>query len=174
MPIPQDRAALLAAIDKEFSALLRELATLPPDAVDEATMDGHVAGSRMRPRDLVAYLVGWNERVLAWHDAEARGADIAFPAPGFKWNELGRLAQSFYEAYGDVPFDALVLRLQASKDRIVALVTGFDDDALYGRPWHGKWTRGRMIQFNTASPYANARGRLRRWRQARETAQPAR
>ncbi|EQB9714967.1 ClbS/DfsB family four-helix bundle protein, partial [Yersinia enterocolitica] len=26
-----------------------------------------------------------------------------------------------------------------------------------------KWTMGRMIQFNTASPYANARGRLRKW-----------
>lgn len=170
MTVPQDRAALLTAIDKEFVALMRELDRLPAEAIDEASMDGHVAGSRMRPRDLVAYLVGWNERVLAWHAEEAAGAQIVFPAAGFKWNELGRLAQSFYAAYADVPFDALVARLQASKARIVALVTGFDDDALYGRPWYGKWTRGRMIQFNTASPYANARGRLRRWRQAREAA----
>jgi hypothetical protein len=34
--------------------------------------------------------------------------------------------------------------------------------ALYGRGWYETWTMGRMIQFNTSSPYANARGRLRK------------
>ena len=34
---------------------------------------------------------------------------------------------------------------------------------LYGRLWYGKWTMGRMIQFNTSSPYTHARGRLRKW-----------
>ncbi|EPE9290931.1 ClbS/DfsB family four-helix bundle protein, partial [Escherichia coli] len=34
---------------------------------------------------------------------------------------------------------------------------------LYGRPWYTKWTMGRMISFNTSSPYANANGRLRKW-----------
>ncbi|MFD0387572.1 ClbS/DfsB family four-helix bundle protein [Tistrella bauzanensis] len=31
------------------------------------------------------------------------------------------------------------------------------------RPWYKTRTLGRMIQLNTASPYRNARGRLRRW-----------
>ncbi|MGI1213336.1 ClbS/DfsB family four-helix bundle protein [Escherichia coli] len=30
-------------------------------------------------------------------------------------------------------------------------------------PWFKKWTMGRMISFNTSSPYANANGRLRKW-----------
>ncbi|WP_353959734.1 ClbS/DfsB family four-helix bundle protein [Corynebacterium atrinae] len=25
------------------------------------------------------------------------------------------------------------------------------------QPWYGKWTMGRMISFNTSSPYADAR-----------------
>lgn len=29
---------------------------------------------------------------------------------------------------------------------------------------------GRMIQFNTSSPYANAQGRLRKWVKAQEAA----
>ncbi|MGL6020992.1 MAG: ClbS/DfsB family four-helix bundle protein, partial [Gibbsiella quercinecans] len=47
-----------------------------------------------------------------------------------------------------------------NKRQIIALIDGFSDEALYGQPWYGKWTRGRMIQFNTASPYKNASGRL--------------
>ncbi|WP_331709366.1 ClbS/DfsB family four-helix bundle protein [Microbacterium sp. TNHR37B] len=37
------------------------------------------------------------------------------------------------------------------------------DEELYGAPWYRTWTMGRMISFNTSSPYANARGRLRAW-----------
>ncbi|HIE6756534.1 TPA: colibactin self-protection protein ClbS, partial [Escherichia coli] len=40
------------------------------------------------------------------------------------------------------------------------LIERFSNDELYGKPWYNKWTRGRMIQFNTASPYKNASGRL--------------
>ncbi|MFE3838233.1 ClbS/DfsB family four-helix bundle protein [Pseudogemmobacter sonorensis] len=35
--------------------------------------------------------------------------------------------------------------------------------AQQSQPWYGKWTKGRMIQFNSTSPYANARGRIRKW-----------
>ena len=37
------------------------------------------------------------------------------------------------------------------------------NDELYGKPWYDKWPKGRMIQFNSSSPYANARGRIRKW-----------
>ena len=52
----------------------------------------------------------------------------------------------------------------AAKERIVSEIESRSDDTLYGRDWRdGKWTMGRMIQFNTASPYHNANGRLRKW-----------
>ncbi|RBZ93742.1 ClbS/DfsB family four-helix bundle protein [Klebsiella pneumoniae] len=47
-----------------------------------------------------------------------------------------------------------------SVQQLVALIERFSNDELYGKPWYNKWTRGRMIQFNTASPYKNASGRL--------------
>lgn len=34
---------------------------------------------------------------------------------------------------------------------------------LYGANWYEKYTAGRMIQFNTASPYKNARSGIRAW-----------
>lgn len=46
----------------------------------------------------------------------------------------------------------------------MALVEGETYATLYGAPWYEKYTLGRMIQFNTSSPYANARARLRKWK----------
>jgi hypothetical protein len=59
----------------------------------------HVAGSRMSVANLVSYLIGWGEQVLYWHQQEAAGEEVDFPAKGFKWNELGKLAQKYYADY---------------------------------------------------------------------------
>lgn len=167
MAVPQDKDELLAAIETEFRKLNRTLEEVPPALVHERTMEGHAKGTQMSPFDLVAYLTGWNELVLKWLERGAAGAAIDFPETGFKWNELGRLAGKFYGDYADIPYPQLVERLHAAKARIVAAIVRTEDAALYGRPWYGKWTMGRMIQFNTSSPYANARGRLRAWLKAR-------
>jgi hypothetical protein len=126
-------------------------------------MEGHAKDTRMSPFDLVAYLTGWNELVLKWLARDDAGAPIDFPETGFKWNELGRLAGKFYRDYEGLPYPHLLDRLQTAKQAILAAVERKNDAALYGRSWYEKWPMGRMIQFNTASPYANARGRLRKW-----------
>lgn len=170
MTVPQSKDDLLAAIALEFGKLLKALDDVPLDRAQVRSMDGHAKGTLMRPCDLVAYLVGWNELVLKWLDRDAAGEPIDFPETGFKWNELGKLAQKFYCDYADIPYPALVARLDAATVRIVAAIGQRDDAALYGHPWYGKWTMGRMIQFNTSSPYANARGRLRKWLKAQAKA----
>ncbi|WP_411035156.1 ClbS/DfsB family four-helix bundle protein [Shinella sp. BYT-45] len=166
MAVPRDRDGLLAAIRTEFGKLAKALDDVPPALAHARTMEGHARGTQMSPLDLVAYLTGWNELVLKWLERDAAGQPVDFPETGFKWNELGRLAQKFYADYAGVPYPQLVERLHAAKDRIVAAINEKDDAALYGRPWYGKWPMGRMIQFNTSSPYANARGRLRKWLKA--------
>lgn len=170
MGVPQNKDELLAAIALEFSKLLKALKDVPLDLAQARTMDGHAKGTLMCPCDLVAYLIGWNELVLKWLERDAAGQPIDFPDTGFQWNDLGKLARKFYSDYADIPYPALVARLDAARERIVAAIGQRDDTALYGRPWYGKWTMGRMIQFNTSSPYANARGRLRTWLKAQAKA----
>ena len=169
MAVPQTKDELLAAITLEFGKLRKALDDIPEGTVHTRTMEGHAKGTMMSPFDLVAYLTGWNELVLKWLDRDAAGVPVNFPEAGFKWNELGRLAQKFYRDCEDVPYPALVARLEAAEARIVGTIEGKDDAALYGRGWYEKWTMGRMIQFNTSSPYANARGRLRKWLKAQAT-----
>ncbi|NDW04549.1 ClbS/DfsB family four-helix bundle protein [Jiella pacifica] len=170
MNAPSDRDGLLKSIDLNFDKLIIELRAIPLSVVDEQSLEGHAKGTQMSVANLAAYLVGWNELVLKWLDRDAAGEPVDLPETGFRWNELGRLAQKFYHDYEDVPYPQLIERLEAAKGRIVSLIEAHSNDDLYGRPWYGKWTMGRMIQFNTSSPYANARGRLRKWLKTKSVA----
>lgn len=164
MAVPQTKAELLNAMESGFAKLLSELASIPETLATTTDMEGHAKGTTMSVKDLVAYLTGWGELVLKWNRLRAAGEEPDFPETGYKWNELGKLAAKFYRDYDSLPYAQLLTRCETTHQALMSLVQSLDDDALYGRPWYGKWSLGRMIQFNTASPYANARSRLRKWK----------
>lgn len=166
MGIPLNKGELLNAINSRFDRLFADLTLVDPAQVGERTMEGHVRETLISVSDLVAYLIGWNQLVLKWLERDAAGLPVDFPETGFKWNELGRLARKFYADYQDIPYPQLLERLKTAKEDIVYAVEFRDDAELYGRAWYGEWTMGRMIQFNTSSPYANAHARLLKWRAA--------
>lgn len=166
MAVPTSKADLLAAIDTNFDKLIADLARVPHERSRERTLEGHAKGTVMSPADLVSYLIGWNELVLKWLERDDAGAAVDFPEAGYKWNELGSLAQKFYRDHESLDFPQLLKRLKRAKRRLVDTITERSDGELYGAPWYDKWTKGRMIQFNTSSPYANARIRIRKWLRA--------
>lgn len=166
MAVPANKQELLAAIETNYARLVLDLSRVAPEQSALKTMEGHAKGTLMSVHDLVAYLVGWNELVIKWCARRDQGLSVDFPETGFKWNELGKLATKFYRDYEDVPFSELLSRFEAAKNALVALITARTDAELYGVAWYEKYTLGRMIQFNTSSPYANARGRLRKWLKA--------
>ncbi|WP_353299404.1 ClbS/DfsB family four-helix bundle protein [Sulfitobacter pacificus] len=163
MPIPTSKSELLGAITDRFAKLDRALDAVPAELADEKTMEGHAKGTFMSPNNLVSYLIGWNVLVLKWLEHDRNGETVIFPEVGYKWNQLGELAQKFYRDYSEHSFDENRDQLARVKDRLIAEISERTDDELYGSPWHGKWTKGRMIQFNSSSPYENARGRIRKW-----------
>lgn len=163
MSVPQTKAELLLAINKNFSKLISYLNAIPPEVISDHSMDGHAKETEMSVRDLVSYLLGWNSLVVKWITSDAKGLPVDFPDTGFKWNQLGLLAQKFYSDYSELNYNSLVAELQTVNNEIVKLIDERTDDVLYGKPWYSKWTMGRMISFNTSSPYANANGRLRMW-----------
>ncbi|MBD9627004.1 ClbS/DfsB family four-helix bundle protein [Ensifer sp. ENS06] len=167
MAVPLNKTELLNAINVNFDKLVRELENVPSGLLSECSMEGHAKGTKINVANLVAYLVGWNELVLKWLERDAAGEPIDFPDTGYKWNELGRLAQKFYHDYDSLRYPQLLERLRGAKGRIVSYIDLHDNAHLYERSWYEKWTMGRMIQFNTSSPYENARGRLRKWRKSK-------
>ncbi|WP_448663851.1 ClbS/DfsB family four-helix bundle protein [Sphingomonas sp. CJ20] len=161
MAVPTSKAELLAAITTTFERLMADLAKVQPNRAREATMKGHANGTTMSPADLVAYLIGWNELVLKWLDRDDLAEPVDYPEAGFKWNELGLLAQKFYADCKTIQWHELLARLEDAKAGLIATIAARSDDELYRTAWYGKWTKGRMIQLNTSSAYANARTRIR-------------
>lgn len=163
MAIPASKDALLSAISINFDKLMDDLLRIPESRVYEYSMEGHQAGTRICPANLVSYLLGWNELVLKWLRQDDKGEPIDFPETGFQWNQLGLLAQKFYADYQSLRWDELMKRLMEVKAELIKTISNRSNEELYGVSWVGKWTKGRMIQLNTSSPYSNARGRIRKW-----------
>lgn len=163
MGVPQTKSELLLAIDKNYNKLSGYLELIPPDLASDKSMEGHAKDTVMSVCNLVAYLLGWNKLVIKWISFDEEGQPIDFPETGYKWNQLGLLAQKFYRDYSDLDLLSLRNQLQSAKNEIVESINKRSDDGLYGKAWYGKWTMGRMISFNTSSPYSNACGRLRKW-----------
>lgn len=164
MAVPVNKSELLSAIKSNYKKLGKELEEIPLAYTDVKDLEGHSKGTQMSINNLLAYLVGWGELVLKWNLKVDNNEPVDFPETGYKWNELGKLAQKFYADYDGENFESLITKLDSTVGQIIEMVESKTNQQLYEVSWYGKWTLGRMIQFNTASPYSNARGRIRKWK----------
>jgi hypothetical protein len=164
MSIPKNKTELIEAIDITYQLLRKDLVDIPDNLTRKKDLEGHAKGNKMSVCNLVAYLVGWGELILKWHKKKKAEQDVDFPETGYKWNELGKLAQKFYADYDKDSYKNLIKKYDKVVRSILELIDTHTNHQLYGVPWYDKWTMGRMIQFNTSSPYKNARGRIRKWK----------
>ena len=164
MAVPTNKEELQIAITQNFSKLNVELSTIPYEMTTAQELEGHSKKTLMSINNLVSYLVGWGELVLKWNIEKDNREVVDFPETGYKWNELGKLAHKFYEDYKDDDFNILTEKLNKTVEQILELIDDKSNKELYEVSWYKKWTLGRMIQFNTSSPYTNARGRIRKWK----------
>ncbi|MDG1147389.1 MAG: ClbS/DfsB family four-helix bundle protein [Crocinitomicaceae bacterium] len=167
MPIPKNKAELIHEIEASYIKLKLDLINIPADQAVAKELAGHAKGTEMSVSNVVSYLIGWGELVLKWNQKKERLAHVDFPETGYKWNELGRLAQKFYVDYEHLNYEDLLTRLDSVVDQILNLIQKSNNADLYEQPWYGKWTKGKMIQLNTSSPYKNARTRVRKWKRQR-------
>lgn len=164
MAVPTNKSELIVAIQKNYDKLREELSTIPLEKTKDATLEGHAKNTIMSINNLLAYLVGWGELVLKWIEQKDQNMPVDFPETGYKWNELGKLAQKFYKDYEQDDFLQLTSKLDETVQKNLHIIQSRSNHQLYEVPWYEKWTLGRMIQFNTSSPYTNARGKIRKWK----------
>jgi len=170
MPVPKNKSELIHEIEFHYSKLKTDLHRVPLALTTRKELEGHGKGTVMSVCNLVAYLIGWGELVLKWHDKKEKDLNVDFPETGYKWNELGRLAQKFYSDYMHLYYDELLERLDQNVEDILSIINATDNHYLYEKPWYDKWPLGKMIQLNTSSPYKNARARVRKWMKANQYA----
>ena len=168
MAVPTNKEELQKAITENFSKLIKELSTIPYEMTTTQELDGHSKNTLMSINNLVAYLVGWGQLVLKWNDKKSKGLEVDFPETGFKWNELGLLAQKFYKDYEKDDFKTLNEKLDKTTNEILKLIESKTNGELYEMAWYDKWTLGKMIQLNTSSPFKNAKDRIRKWKKIKQ------
>ena len=166
MAVPTSKEELLVAISTNYNKLRKELDNIPLELTTIKDLEGHSKGTFMSINNLLSYLIGWGELVLKWNMKKQNKEKVDFPETGYKWNQLGKLAQKFYEDYKNDDFDTLILKLDKTVKDILVLINSKSNKELYEVSWYDKWTLGRMIQFNTSSPYTNARARIRKWKKS--------
>jgi hypothetical protein len=164
MAIPTNKDELIIAINDSYLKLAKELQTIPDNLTEAKELEGHSKNTLMSINNLVAYLVGWGQLVLKWNDKKINGQEVEFPEIGYKWNELGLLAQKFYQDYEKDNFEILQSKLEETTNQILEIINKKSNEELYGFGWYDKWTLGKMIQLNTSSPFKNAKDRIRKWK----------
>lgn len=164
MPVPNNKSELQKAIETNYSKLKKELNSISFELTTNKELQGHSKNTMMSINNLLSYLIGWGELVLKWNQGKDNNEQVDFPETGYKWNELGKLAQKFYTDYEEFDYNTLRNKLDKTVLDILNLIDQKSNTELYETSWYEKWTLGRMIQFNTASPYANARRRIRQWK----------
>jgi hypothetical protein len=168
MAIPNSKDELKKAITDSYKKLMVEVANIPHGLTEKKELDGHSKNTVMSIHNLIAYLIGWGQLVLMWHGKKSKGLEVDFPATGFKWNELGLLAQKFYKDYEEDDFVTLTEKLEKTTLTILMLIESKTNSELYETNWYNKWTLGKMIQLNTASPFKNARNRILKWKKMKQ------
>jgi len=162
--VPKNKTELQSAIRVAFNKILVDYSGIPAIISRKKGIVGNVKNTEISVNDTLAYLIGWGKLVLKWHDKKSKGLRVDFPETGYKWNELGQLAQSFHTEYKAWTYEMLLEEFKVTIANILALIETLDNQKLYGEPWFEKYTLGKMIQFNTSSPMSNMRSKVRKFK----------
>ena len=157
---------LLDEINKTAKLFINEFTDL-----SESEKDLLIDGIDRTPAQMIAYQLGWLKLVKSWDDDELAGKTPELPAPGYKWNRLGSLYQTFYDTYQDLPLSELI---QSFNQQIAIWnnwIESLSDDTLFikdvrnwTKPYPESWTVARFIHINSVAPFKSFRSKIRKWK----------
>ncbi len=153
MPAAKTKMDLLAVSDKEFAKLQKVIAMVPPDVALCQFEDNWSI------RDVLVHRAHWIDLFLGWYADGQGGKEVAFPAPGYKWNQLKAYNADLLARHQDVGWGAAKAEFAAAHKRWHGLVDRLDQEALYGKPMQGgnnNWTTGRWAEAAASSHYRSA------------------
>ena len=157
-----DKAGLIALMQKQFA----KLEALLDDITDAQALQKDAEETSIK--DVVSHRAHWIDLFLGWYRDGQAGEDVAFPAPGYKWNELKRYNADLRARQADIGWDAARDMLSDRYSQLFSFIQERDDRALYGGPMKGAkndWTTGRWAEaagpshFRSAAKYVRSRVR---------------
>jgi hypothetical protein len=160
------KSAFIDEINKTAQLFIREF-----DGIEEINKNTRYSEVDRTPQEIIAYQLGWMSLVRGWDRDELMGKEVVTPVPGYKWNQLGALYQSFYAKYKDVSLDDLIKMFVDAVDSLVKWIEDFDDEELFkpgGRNWaastSSNWPVWKWVHINTVAPFKSFRTKIRKWK----------
>jgi hypothetical protein len=163
MPLPTNKTELLQKLLDSYKKLDSEL-----DGLSKADSRKQGIQGGISVCDVLAYQIGWGQLLLIWEKSERSGKTPEMPSRGFKWNELGRLNESFYQKHHKESLETLRTDFRKIIGDICSMIEKLSEKEIFKpkqRKWTGeKWAMVKWIQINTIAPYSSARTKVRRWK----------
>jgi hypothetical protein len=165
-----DKEELIAEIQKTANLFICEF-----EDCREAGKDTTIPGVDRTPAQMIAYQLGWMALLRKWDAEELSGHVPELPAPGLKWNALGKLYQQFYDEYGRYSLAELSVMFKDAVNSLCLWIDGFSGEELFktgGRKWASStpsnWPIWKWIHINTVAPFKSFRGKIRKWKKLKE------
>ncbi|MEM6324129.1 MAG: ClbS/DfsB family four-helix bundle protein [Pseudomonadota bacterium] len=149
----QTKADLNAITDKEYAKLWKLIATIDANQASAPDADG------VSIKDIVGHRAHWIDLFLGWHEKGLAGEDVAFPAPGYKWNELPRYNADLRARQAELTWAEATALLANNYKGLSSFLATYDAQALYAGPMQGAknaWTVGRWAEASGASHFRSA------------------
>jgi len=140
------------------------------EGIAEAERDLRFPETDRTPAENLSYQLGWLTLLLQWDKEERAGLQVTMPAAGYKWNDLGRLYQSFYAVYGIYTLAEQRKMLRRLVEDVCAWIELLSEEELFQpemRRWattNARWPLCRWIHINTVAPFTSFRTKFRKWK----------
>lgn len=163
------KEALIEEIKKLAAQFIQEFS-----GVAEEDIDFRMEGVDRTPREMIAYQLGWMGLIRGWDSDELSGKEVITPAPGYKWNQMGDIYESFYEKYNAQTLAELTQMFKETVSSLLLWLEDFSDEELFmsgGRKWAqstpSNWPIWKWVHINTAAPFKSFRSKIRKWKKLR-------
>lgn len=156
---------LIESIDKVYKKFIEEFKVIP-----EELRDKHISEVDKSPSEMLSYQLGWINLLLSWEKDEQCGLDVQTPTPDYKWNNLGKLYQSFYEQHGALTLKQQEEELTKLVRKLVDWINDLTEAELFQpeqRKWattKAMWPVWKWVHINTVAPFTNFRTKIRKWK----------
>lgn len=143
------------------------------DGIEDSEKNVRIPEVDKTPAEILAYQLGWLHLVMGWDKDEQAGQTVPMPAPGYKWNQLGGLYQSFYEEYAAYSITELRALFRQTEQQWLEWVATLTEEELFTqgvRKWTGSkenWPMARWIHINSVAPFTSFRAKIRKWKKYR-------
>ena len=160
-----DKQTLLDTIEERYAKFRAEFTDIP-----EEKRELLVEGVDKTPSEMLSYQLGWLNLLLSWDRDEVAGIEVETPAPGYKWNNLGGLYQSFYEHYGQQSLQDQLAALDLLVKELWTWIETLSQSELFDagvRRWattKAQWPLWKWIHINSVAPFTNFRPKIRKWK----------